>query len=190
MKKFFFFLLGMGLLFMLPQCQQPAKPAPPSSPAAVVDPVKHGQYLVEIMGCNDCHSAKKMGPNGPEIIAETMLSGYPAERPVVKSDSKLIKDGFSMFYPDLAGAIGPWGTSFAANLTPDESGLGNWSFDHFKKAMTQGKAKGMDNGRMLLPPMPWVNYRNMKDDDLAAIFAYLKSIPPVKNIVPSPIPPI
>jgi Cytochrome c len=186
MKKFTFLLFGMGFIYVLSQCQQPASP---SSGTAAVDPVKHGEYLVQTMGCNDCHSPKKMGAQGPEIIAETMLSGYPANRPTVKFEHELIKNGFGMFYPDLTGAIGPWGASFAANLTPDESGLGNWTFENFKKAMTQGKSKGMDNGRMLLPPMPWQNYVNMKDEDLKAIFAYLKSITPVKNIVPAPVPP-
>jgi hypothetical protein len=57
------------------------------------------------------------------------------------------------------------------------------------KALTEGKSKGLDGGRMLLPPMPWVNYINMADADMRAIFAYLKSIPAVKNAVPNPIPP-
>jgi hypothetical protein len=185
MKKLPFLLLGLGFALLMFQCQ----PTTPTQ-TETADPVKHGAYLVQTMGCNDCHSPKKMGAQGPEIITETMLSGYPADRPVVKFENELLKNGFAMFYPDLTGAIGPWGTSFAANLTPDESGLGNWTFEQFKKAMTQGKSKGMDNGRMLLPPMPWVNYVTMKDEDLKAIFAYLKSIPPVRNVVPAPIPPM
>jgi Cytochrome c len=189
MKKIPFPLLGLCLVFLMSKCQQPASPTTsPDNKMTATDSVKRGEYLVQTMGCNDCHSPKKMGARGPEIIAETMLSGYPADRPVVKFENDLLKNGFAMFYPDLTGAIGPWGTSFAANLTPDETGLGNWTFENFNKAMTQGKAKGMDNGRMLLPPMPWVNYVNMKDEDLKAIFAYLKSIPAVKNVVPAPIP--
>ncbi|HOY49277.1 MAG TPA: diheme cytochrome c-553, partial [Flavobacteriales bacterium] len=142
-----------------------------------------------IMGCNDCHSPKRMGEKGPEIIPELLLSGYPADRPIVKFDSKLIKEGFAMLYPDLTGAAGPWGVSFAANLTPDESGIGNWTEEQFKKALKEGKYKGMDGGRMLLPPMPWVNYINLADEDLHAMFMYLKSLKPVKNIVPQPITP-
>lgn len=153
------------------------------------DTINHGEYLVKIMGCNDCHSPKKMGPNGPEVIAELMLSGYPSDRPIVKFTDPLIKEGFGMFYPDLTAAAGPWGVSFAGNLTPDESGLGNWTAEQFKKALTQGKSKGMDNGRMLLPPMPWYNYTELPDEEVNAIFAYLKSIKPVKNIVPTPITP-
>lgn len=151
--------------------------------------IKRGEYLVRITGCNDCHSAKKMGAQGPEIIPELMLSGYPSDRPIVKFNNNLIKQGFAQFYPDLTAAAGPWGVSFAANLTPDETGIGNWTEEQFKKALTQGKWKGMDGGRMLLPPMPWQNYITMNDADIKAIFAYLKSLKPVKNIVPQPISP-
>ncbi len=153
------------------------------------DIVKHGEYLVTTMGCNDCHSPKKMGKFGPEIIPELMLSGYPAERPIVKFDSKLIKEGFAMFYPDLTATAGPWGVSFAGNLTPDATGIGTWTEEQFKKALTQGKYKGLDNSRPLLPPMPWTNFTNMKDEDIHAVFMYLKSIKPVRNAVPGHITP-
>ncbi len=86
-------------------------------------------------------------------------------------------------------AKGPWGTSFAANLTPDPTGLGNWSEEQFFNAMRKGYYKGIEGGRMLLPLMPWPAYAQMTDEDLRSIFAYLKSLPPVKNIVPAPLPP-
>jgi len=151
--------------------------------------VAQGKYLVGIPGCNDCHSPKKMEPNGPEIIPELMLSGYPADRPVITFDNILIQQGFGIFYPDLTAAAGPWGVSFAGNLTPDDTGIGNWTEAQFKKALKEGKNKGLDNGRMLLPPMPWTNFVNIKDEDLHAIFTYLKSIPAVKNICPPPVSP-
>ena len=154
------------------------------------DEIAHGKYLVGIMGCNDCHSPKRMGEKGPEIIPELLLSGYPADRPIVDFDSKLIKEGFGMFYPDLTAAAGPWGISFAGNLTPDETGIGNWTEEQFKTALTKGKSKGMENGRMLLPPMPWYNYSEMKDEDIAAVFKYLKSVKPVSNITPPPVSPM
>lgn len=153
------------------------------------DVINRGEYLVGILGCNDCHSPKRMGENGPEIIPELLLSGYPADRPIVNFDSPLIKEGFSMFYPDLTAAAGPWGVSFAGNLTPDETGIGNWTEEQFKKALTEGKLKGLDNSRMLLPPMPWTNYVNINDNDLHAVFTYLKSIKPVSNVAPAPISP-
>lgn len=189
--KFFPLLCALFCLWACGQQKNHAPEAtPPASTPTSEERTQRGAYLVQISGCNDCHSPKRMGAQGPGVIPETMLSGYPATRPVVQIEHPLLKSGFAMFYPDLTGAVGPWGTSFAANLTPDETGLGSWTFDHFKKAMTQGKSKGLDNGRMLLPPMPWVNYVHMKDEDLKAIFAYLKSIPPVKNLVPAPIPPM
>ncbi len=153
------------------------------------DIVKRGEYLVTIMGCNDCHSPKKMGPNGPEIIPELMFSGYPSDRPIVKFGDPMLKEGFGMFYPDLTAAAGPWGVSFAANLTPDPTGIGSWTEEQFKIALTQGKFKGIEGSRMLLPPMPWFNYTEIKDEDASAIFAYLKSLKPVSNVVPQPIPP-
>lgn len=169
-------------------------PAPETKIAAAVDkpdPAKRGEYLVEIMGCNDCHSPKIMTDQGMVPDPARLLSGYPSSAPIGKvPDKKAVETGqWVMFNGDLTAGAGPWGITFSANLTPDESGLGSWSFDQFKKALTQGKFKGLDNGRSLLPPMPWPNYRNLKDEDIQAIFAYLKTLPPVKNVVPAPIPP-
>lgn len=151
--------------------------------------VERGKYLVEIMGCNDCHSPKKMGEKGPEIIPELALSGFPADRPIIKFEDPLIKEGFGMMYPDLTGAAGPWGLSFAANLTPHETGLGNWTLEQFTIALKEGKLKGIRTNRMLLPPMPWQNYVGIKDADIKAMFEYLQSITPVDNVVPQPIGP-
>jgi len=156
---------------------------------SAADVIAHGEYLVGIMGCHDCHSPKRMGEKGPEIIPELMLSGYPSERPIIKFDSPMIKKGFAMFYPDLTGAAGPWGISFSGNLTPHESGIGNWTEEQFKRALTQGKSKGLENGRTLLPPMPWDGFSNLKDEDVHAIYSYLKSINPVENVVPAPVSP-
>ena len=157
--------------------------------ANTYDSVARGKYLVTIMGCNDCHSPKKMGPQGPEVIPELALSGYPAERPIVKFDSKLIKTGFAQFYPDLTAAAGPWGISFAANLTPDATGIGNWKEEQFITAIRQGKSKGLAENRMLLPPMPWQDFASLTNEDAHALFIYLKSLKPVKNTVPGPVTP-
>jgi mono/diheme cytochrome c family protein len=181
------------LLLLILSCEKEAPKTDSASPQmaeqSTESVIAQGKYLIGIMGCNDCHSPKAMGENGPEVIPELMLSGYPSDRPVVNFDSELIKEGFGMFYPDLTAAAGPWGVSFAANLTPDQTGLGSWTEEQFKKALTQGKFKGLDDGRMLLPPMPWFNYIEMKEEDIHAMFTYLQSIPPVANIVPAPVSP-
>lgn len=158
-------------------------------PVSEVDLVKRGEYLVTIMGCHDCHSPKTMGPNGPEIIPELMLSGYPMDRPMVKFDTTWTNKGFPILNQDFTAAAGPWGVSYAANLTPDATGIGTWTEEQFKRALKEGKFKGIEGSRELLPPMPWFNFVDLKDEDASAIFAYLKSIPPVRNIVPAPIPP-
>ena len=146
--------------------------------------IKRGEYLVSISGCDDCHSPKKMGPNGPELDMDRRLSGYRAELAFPKVDTNVIKQGWALGNPDLTGWAGPWGASFAANITSDETGIGNWSLEQFKKAFTQGKWKGMDNSRPLMPPMPWQNYSRMHPEDVEAIFLYLKSTRPVKNVEP------
>ena len=148
--------------------------------------VERGRYLVTIGGCNDCHSPKKMGPHGPEVIAETMLSGYPSGRPLAKFDTSLAKRGIAQFNEDMTAAAGPWGVSFAGNLTSDATGAGSWPLENFKTALRHGKFKGVETGRNLLPPMPWFNYAKMSDDDIEAIHAYLKSTKPVSNVPPAP----
>lgn len=145
---------------------------------------KRGAYLVTIMGCNDCHTPKKMGPNGPEMDTDRMLSGHPAEMPVAKYDAGTAKN-WILFNQMLTNYVGPWGISYSANLTPDSTGTLAWTEQQFIKAIREGKYKGMDNTRPLLPPMPWQEYRNASDEDLKAIFAYLRTIKPIKNVVPT-----
>lgn len=154
------------------------------------DKIQRGEYLVNIIGCSDCHAPKKMTDKGPVPDMDRYLSGYNSAQPIPVFDVKVMqRDRVVMFTPDLTAAAGPWGVSFASNLTPDETGIGNWSLDNFKTAIRKGKYKGLENARDLLPPMPWPNFRNMNDDDLEAIFSYLKSLKPVKNLVPNAIPP-
>ena len=150
--------------------------------------VKRGSYLVTIMGCNDCHTPLKMGPNGPERDMDRLLSGHPDYIPVSKFDTAT-SNRWVLFGMTGTSILGPWGVSFAGNLTSDASGIGNWTEEQFKTALKKGKLKGLENGRPILPPMPWENYVNIKDEDFSAIFAYLKSTKPVRNIVPAPIPP-
>jgi glutamate synthase domain-containing protein 1 len=89
---------------------------------------------------------------------------------------------------DLTAFVGPWGLSYSANLTPHDTGIGSWNFERFKRAMVEGKYKGQENGRMLLPPMPWQNFKDVEDEDLRAMYTYFKSLEPVDNVVPSPKP--
>lgn len=172
---------------------QPTTTASVQKPTITHSPqeqITRGKYLVSVAGCNDCHSPKKFTAQGPVPDMDRMLSGYDASQPLSKYDPSVVKNGqWLLFNGQLTAFVGPWGVSFAANLTPDATGIGNWSLAQFKKAFTQGKYMGLDSGRALLPPMPWQEFAHMTNEDVEAVYAYLKSIKPVKNIVPAPIPP-
>jgi hypothetical protein len=164
-------------------------PTATSLTAQSQSPVERGKYLVTVGGCNDCHTPKIMGPNGPALDTSKLLSGHP-EGMRMPAPPQLPPDGpwAITVAPTLTAWSGPWGVSFAANLTPDKNtGLGIWTEDMFLKAIRTGKHMG--TSRPILPPMPWQELSHMTDTDLEAIFAYLQTIPPVANHVPDPIPP-
>lgn len=189
MKRSFITAGFIAAAFLLLRCSNSPGDKPADKAPVKEDAVKRGAYLTRIMGCNDCHTPKKFGPNGPELDTTKILSGHPADMPIGKVDKASLKD-WMLMNPMLTSYAGPWGVSYAANLTSDTAtGIGIWSYDQFKIAMMKGKSKGMESNRPLLPPMPWQNYLNIADDDLRAIFEYLKSTKPVNNLVPSPIPP-
>jgi mono/diheme cytochrome c family protein len=82
----------------------------------------------------------------------------------------------------------PFGTFYASNITPDpETGIGTWTEQIFIDTIRNGRHMG--RGRPLLPPMPFPMYAKMTDADLASIFAYLQSLPPIDNRVPAPVAP-
>jgi hypothetical protein len=150
--------------------------------------IEKGAYLIENMGCAHCHTPKRLTEKGPVPDMERWLMGYPSSDSLPKIDSDMIGSSpWVLFHPDLTAAVGPWGTSFAGNLTPDATGIGNWTLDQFKKAVRDGKYKGMEQNRPMMPPMPV--FSNIKDEDLKAMFTYLKSITPVENVPPSYRPP-
>jgi hypothetical protein len=154
------------------------------------DMVGRGKYLVTAGHCNDCHTPKVFTAKGPVDDSTRLLSGYPATSTLPEIPKNVIA-------PDKWGALasndftawaGPWGVSFARNLTPDiATGLGSWTPEMFIKAMRTGKDMG--EGRNILPPMPWFDIAPMTDHDLRAIFAYLRSLKPIENAVPDPMSP-
>jgi cytochrome c553 len=148
--------------------------------------VKRGDYLVNAMGCDDCHSPKRMGAQGPEIIPELRFSGFRHDGQLPPLDTAVVGKGWTLIAPDFTSAVGVWGASFAGNITSDATGIGNWPEENFIRAIRKGKLKGLENGRDLLPPMPWFVYKNLNDEDLKSIFAYLKTTKPVENVVPGP----
>ena len=164
----------------------------PASPSAAQ--IERGAYLVHAGGCNDCHSPKVFIKMGPMMVpvpdTSRLLSGHPAGTVLPEIPKGVIAPNKwgGLFSNDLTAWVGPWGVSFARNLTSDiATGLGSWTEEMFIKTIRNGKHMG--EGRDILPPMPWTELRNLKDEDLKAIFAYLGSVKPVENAVPDPIAP-
>jgi mono/diheme cytochrome c family protein len=162
--------------------------SPRASAADASTPVARGKYLVNTSGCHDCHTPFKLGPNGPEPDMSRMLSGHPEAllmppAPTLPAGPWLITSSAT----NTAHA-GPWGVSFTANLTPDaDTGLGQWTLKDFMSTIRTGRHMG--RGRPVLPPMPIPVYNNFTDADLEAVYAYLRTVPPIKNRVPEPLPP-
>jgi mono/diheme cytochrome c family protein len=173
------FLLSGMVARAVPQ----AVPAP-SDPTRVA----RGKYLVDIMGCHDCHTPLKFGPPGPQPDMDRALSGHPEQVPMPPAPA-LPPGPWGMVGAATSTAFaGPWGVSFTANLTPDnETGLGTWTQEMFIATMKTGRHQG--KGRPILPPMPVQNLRFLSDGDIRDLFAYLQSLKPVHNRVPAPIDP-
>jgi mono/diheme cytochrome c family protein len=126
---------------------------------ALANPVKRGEYLVNSLACPVCHS--------PVDGDKRMLPGMR------------LAGGLRM-------NLAPWGNWTTGNLTSDkETGLGNWTDDEIKRVITKGTLR--DGSRMLPFPMDWPSFSTMKESDINAIVAYLRTVPPVRNKVPRPV---
>jgi mono/diheme cytochrome c family protein len=129
-------------------------------PVSEADEVARGKYLVRLAGCSDCHTP-----------------GYLFGAP----DTNRLLAGSEL------GWKGPWGVSFARNLTPDpQTGIGAWSESDIVTAIRTGKRP---DGRILLPPMPWPDFAGLTDDDAMAIAKYMKTLVPVPHQMPDIVPP-
>jgi mono/diheme cytochrome c family protein len=161
----------------------PAAKAPAGSKSG--GSVARGEYLVNAMGCHDCHTPAKMGANGPEPDMSHSLGGHPSSLAVPPPP-----DATGPWIGSVTGTFtawsGPWGVSYTANLTPDKAtGLGEWTEQQFVDTIRTGRRQG--RGREILPPMPWPAFKNLNDADLKAIFAYLRTVKPIVNKVPEPV---
>jgi mono/diheme cytochrome c family protein len=167
--------------------QPPANAAAPAA-SSTQTAAERGKMLVIGGGCHDCHTTKKIGPGGPEADMSHMLGGHPEEIKITAPFKPAAGSPWTIATNDtLTAWSGAWGVSFAANLTPDkETGL-RMNEKNFVTALKTGAHLG--TARPILPPMPWNWYGQLPDEDLKAIWAYLQTIPAIKNEVPAPIPP-
>jgi mono/diheme cytochrome c family protein len=153
-------MLGVIVVVLVALSCATARQSAAPAPMTQEQKLARGEYLTTIMGCNDCHTPGTFygAPDFGRKLAGSEL-----------------------------GWVGPWGTTFARNLTPDaETGLGSWSEADIVKTIRTGQRA---DGSEVLPPMPWPMYTNLSDDDAYSIAAYLKSLPPVSHKVPDKLPP-
>jgi hypothetical protein len=171
----------IGILLLLAGC---------ASKSTELSPVERGKYLVMAGGCGDCHSPKAFTPKGPVPDTTRLLSGYPSNVKLPEIPKGILGPAQwgAITTNDMTAWVGPWGVSFSYNLTPHPAtGIGNWNEALFIQSLRTGKFMG--TSRDMLPPMPWQETGKMTDDDLKAIFAYLRSLPPIDNEIPAPLPP-
>jgi mono/diheme cytochrome c family protein len=178
------FVSAVSLALLGGACQQKGETSGVASQqlaARGADPVERGKYLVTVTACSDCHTPMKMTLKGPQPDMTRFLSGHPQD---VKLPPAPGPAGPWIWHGTGTNTAfaGPWGVTYAINLTPHTHGLSVWTEEMFIKAMRTGKHMG--ESRPIMPPMPWPSFGQMTDADLRAMFAYLKTIPPVNNVVP------
>ncbi len=144
--------------------------------------IRRGAHLVQLMGCNDCHTPLKMGPKGPEPDMSRMLSGHPEGLKMGEAPKVQAPWMYTGAVTNTAFA-GPWGVTYSKNLTSDkETGLGAWTEAQFIEMARTGRHLG--KGRPVMPPMPIQILKAATDQELKDMFAYLQTVPAVKNQVP------
>jgi hypothetical protein len=181
------FLVGLATLLVASGGAAAHADAPAAgkarSPAASPE-IKRGAYLVQLGGCNHCHTPWRFDPDlqMPVPDMSRMLSGHPESAP--DPEGKVGKHDMALIGPTFTSFQLPFGTLYAPNLTPDkDTGMGKWNEAMFLQAIRKGKHLGAD-GRAIMPPMPWMDMAALTDADLKAIFAFLQSVPPIRNSVP------
>jgi mono/diheme cytochrome c family protein len=173
-------LVSAAIVVPLLARQGPGNPYPPPKPQPMATaPAARGAQLVMLGGCHDCHTPKLQN-SAPDM--SRALSGHPQNAPL----APVVVGGVATNMM-LTSWRGPWGVSLTRNLTPDkETGLGDWTLADFKKTIRTGVNK---KGEVLMPPMPIAQLQNLPEQDLDNIFAYLRTVTPIKNAVGRTTPP-
>lgn len=152
--------------------------------------IDRGKQLVVEGNCDYCHTPLVETREGPMPDMKRRFSGHPQDAGIPKlPDAEIGSPEWIAFLATLDATewAGPWGIVFSKNITPDaETGIGKWTEETFVETMRSGVHVDLKRG--ILPPMPWEDYGKLSDQDLRAIFAYLMTVPPVRNAVPKPVP--
>lgn len=189
MRKFYFIAAISAIFSFILFIQLSCTGEVETKPKSQEEMIALGKYIVHTSGCDDCHTPKIFTAEGPIFDTTKSLSGHPQGEVLPSLDVKALgQNTWAATTMGLTAWVGPWGISYASNLTPDKAtGIGTLTEEMFIKTIREGKYMGV--GRPLLPPMPWQVYGMKTDEDLKAIYAYLMSIKPISNMVPQPTPP-
>jgi hypothetical protein len=189
MRKVYLIVAVAAISFLIIVSQVSCSGESTAKPKTQAEMIALGKYIVHTSGCDDCHTPKIFTEKGPVFDTTRSLSGYVEGEILPDLDPNALGQGkWAATTMSLTAWVGPWGISYASNLTPDKAtGIGTLTEEMFIKIMREGKYMGI--GRPILPPMPWDVYGKKTDEDLKAIYAYLMSIKPIRNEVPQPTPP-
>jgi mono/diheme cytochrome c family protein len=135
------------------------RPVSPEKVAATPERLARGAYIVnQAASCGACHTPRA----GNDIFASERTDMYLAGGAYIEEKEL------------DAGLIIP-------NITPDPTtGIGAWSDDEIMRAIRDGVHR---DGHLLIPMMPFTSYQYMSEDDVRAVVAYLRTVPPIKNPV-------
>jgi mono/diheme cytochrome c family protein len=182
--------------FALSGCSTPEKvaeaPAATAAPAALTGQaqIDRGKMLVIGGGCHDCHTPKKIGPNGPEFDYDRALSGQPEGEKITAPFKNDPKSPWQVHASgNLTAWTGAWGVSFCREHHRRHQHRYRHLDGQDVHRRDAHRQATMGTSRQILPPMPWNFYGQLPDEDLKAILAYLKSTKPIANQVPVPLGP-
>lgn len=150
-----------------------AAPAATSATATTQASAERGAKLVTLGGCDDCHTPKLQ--DGALDMSQR-FSGFHSNMPLPPAIPGMVTTNMH-----LTAWRGPWGLSISRNISPDsKTGIGGWTQEQFIKTLRTGVDP---NGRKLMPPMPVEALKTLPDQDLADMYAYLKTAKPIVNQV-------
>jgi hypothetical protein len=150
---------GMGYLYLRKPAQVPASAI---RVARTPERLARGKFLFEVLaGCDGCHSERDFTRVGGPVVPSGRGKGN-----VLSAVVKTLP-----------------GTVVASNITPDpETGIGLWTDGEKIRAIREGVDR---NGRALFPMMPYAGFRNMSDEDVQSLVAYLDALPRIRNPLPA-----
>ena len=137
--------------------------------------LERGEYLAHIAGCVSCHTPMREEYNVPPTewsLEQLQTVGWRFE------DTQDLEN--DLFAGGRAFELGPMGVIFTPNLTPDSTGLGDWTDEEIETAIRIGVNK---DGRRLFPLMPYANFFNWAESDMQALIMFLRSVDPIENEV-------